>query len=184
MLDCLNDAIDMGRKVSFQLDHYTMRKRRAAYRHGETYVVSPYALVWDGGNYYLIGHCDNRNHIRYFRVDRIRSRPALLNEKSVPEPAGFSVAEYARRVFRMFGSEDPVDVELLCDADMMNHIVDRFGTKANTAIVDDGHFTATVNVCPSKTFFGWVFGFAGKIRITGPEDVRSEYQNMVKNALK
>ena len=37
------------------------------------------------------------------------------------------------------------------------------------------HFYADVAVSVSTTFFGWVFGFAGKIEIIAPDDVVQEY---------
>ena len=44
-------------------------------------------------------------------------------------------------------------------------------------------FAARVKVCTSPTFFRWAFGFGGKIRITGPEDVSEQYRGMLLRAL-
>jgi predicted DNA-binding transcriptional regulator YafY len=68
-------------------------------------------------------------------------------------------------------------VELLCDNDMMDAVVDKFGKKVQTAIVDDGHFCVTAEVSVGSTFFAWVFNYAGKIRIQSPEDVQSQYRD-------
>ena len=61
-------------------------------------------------------------------------------------------------------------VRLKCEADMMKVIVDRFGADVHTESLDNG-FIAEVNVSVSPTFFGWVFGFAGKIKIVSPQSV-------------
>ncbi|WP_442950784.1 hypothetical protein [Oribacterium sp. WCC10] len=45
-------------------------------------------------------------------------------------------------------------------------------------------FRATVKVSVSRTFYAWVFQFAGGIRIAGPEGVREEYMEMLKDAMK
>ena len=45
-------------------------------------------------------------------------------------------------------------------------------------------FRATVKVSVSRTFYAWVFQFAGGIRIAGSESVREEYMEMLKNAMR
>ena len=150
---------------------------------GEYYTVSPYALVWDGDYYYLIGWCDNRDHMRNFRVDRFYRTPVVLeDEESIPEPEDFDLAEYSQKVFRMFGSDETIDVELLCEAGVMNGIIDQFGTKVKTWEVDEQHFIAVVSVSPSPTFFRWVFGWNGNIKILSPEKVKGEYSAMLRKA--
>ena len=83
----------------------------------------------------------------------------------------------------MFGSDETIEVELLCETGMMNGIIDQFGTKVKTWDVDDQHFKAAVSVCPSPTFYRWIFGWNGGIKIYGPEQVKEKYQEMIKNAL-
>ncbi len=184
ILDPVNEAIDKGCKIRFQYTEYTNCKRKAMKNDGEYYLVSPYALVWDGDYYYLIGWCDNRNHLRNFRVDRIYRTPMLLkDEEAVPEPKEFDLAEYSQKVFRMFGSDKETEVELLCETGMMNGIVDQFGTKVRTEEVDKEHFRAYVTVCPSPTFYSWVFGWSGGMKIIGPDCVKAKYGEMLEQAL-
>lgn len=73
-------------------------------------------------------------------------------------------------------------VRLKCEADMMKVIIDRFGADVHTEPLDDG-FIVEVNVSVSPTFFGWVFGFAGKIKIISPQSVADEYKKALKKAI-
>ena len=185
ILDAINNAIDKNCKICFQYTEYSSRKRKVIKNNGEYYTVSPYALVWDGDFYYMIGWCDNREHMRNFRLDRIYKTPVVLeDEEAVPEPEGFNLAEYSQKVFRMFGSDEETEVELLCEKGMMNGIVDQFGIKVKTEEVDNQYFRAVVTVCPSPTFYRWVFGWNGGIKIIGPEKIRIDYKLMLKKALK
>ena len=45
--------------------------------------------------------------------------------------------------------------------------------------VPTGRFRATVNVCPSPTFYRWVFGWGGLVEIEGPEDIRGQFREML-----
>ena len=83
----------------------------------------------------------------------------------------------------MFDTDEPVDVELLCHPSVMKYLIDNFGTDFRTEAVDDEHFKAMVNVCTSTTFYRWVFGFNGKIRILGPQEITAEYREMLQKAL-
>ena len=184
ILDRINEAIDRGCKVSFQYADYNIRKRKVVRNDGVPYVVSPYALVWDGDYYYMIGYCDNREHMRHFRLDRIYRIPTVLtNEEAVPEPADFHLADYMQKIFRMYGGDEIVEVDLLCEASIMNAIIDQFGANVRTKEVDENHFKATVTVTPSPTFYRWVFGWNGNMKIIGPEQVREGYKVMIKKAL-
>ena len=80
ILDRINEAIDKNCKVSFQYADYNNRKYKELRHDGEYYVVSPYALVWDGDYYYMIGYCDNREHMRHIRLDRIYRIPNVLED--------------------------------------------------------------------------------------------------------
>ena len=184
ILDCINEAIDKNCKVSFQYADYNNRKYKELRHDGEYYIVSPYSLVWDGDYYYMIGYCDNREHMRHFRLDRIYRIPNLLeNQKAVLAPKGFKLADYIKKIFRRYGGDETVDVELQCESFIMNAIIDHFGTKVQTEEIDDDHFKATVTVSPSPTFYRWVFGWNGAMKIINPENIKNEYNDMLLNAL-
>lgn len=184
ILDRINEAIDKNCKVSFQYADYNNRKYKELRHDGEYYVVSPYALVWDGDYYYMIGYCNNREHMRHFRLDRIYLIPNVLeDQEAVPEPKGFKLADYMKKMFRMYGGDETINVELQCETFIMNAIVDHFGTKVLTEEIDDNHFKATVTVSPSPTFYRWGFGWNGAMKIKSPQGVIDEYKTMARKAL-
>ena len=184
IVDILNNAIDARRKVRFQMTDYGLRKRKTLHKDGQVYTVSPYTLVWDGDYYYLGGFCDNYGEIRHFRGDRILRVPEVLkNERAVPAPIDFNPAEYSHKVFRMFGGDREADVTLLCEANVMNGVIDQFGTQVKTEVVDEGHFRAYVHVTLSPTFYRWVFGWGGRMKIESPDDVLEAYRDMARKAL-
>ncbi len=44
-------------------------------------------------------------------------------------------------------------------------------------------FRAFVNVELSPTFYGWVFGFGGKVQILSPAKAKDQYAEMLKSAI-
>ena len=184
VVDIINEAIELGCKIKFQYADYSPKKRKILRHDGEYYVVSPYSLVWDGDYYYVIGFSEMRGKVQNFRLDRIYRSPDLMqDEPIVPAPREFNIAEYKREVFRMFGTRSPIRVPLLCKNYIMNSVIDHFGTRIPVEVVDVEHFKITPLVCASPTFYRWVFGWNGDMKILGPEAVKAEYEAMARKAL-
>ena len=127
--------------------------------------------------FFMVGWSDKHNKIATFRVDRIYHVPEILPEVIVKKPKDYRVEKYTQEVFRMFSTDETVDVRLLCDNDVMKFVIDQFGLKVHIKTETEDQFRANVRVCPGPTFFGWVFGFGGKIVIIGPEEIRKEYMD-------
>ena len=161
IIDVINDAINQGKKISFQMVEYSPKKRRVLHNGGEVYTFSPYSLVWDGDCYYVVGYSDKYGRAGSHRVDRIADRPVILEEKQAKPPKGFKLETYVNTMFRMYDSERQA-VELICENDVMDALVDRFGTGFKVSPEDDDHFRAVVDIAVSHVFYSWVFGFGGK----------------------
>ena len=183
IVDAINEAINAGVKISFYYFELNGKKKEVLRNDGKSYTVSPFDLIWDGDYYYLTGYCDEREAVRTYRVDRIKKQPELLKEKVVKKPKGYAVSKYTTEVFRMFSTDEAVDVTLLCDNCCMNAVVDKFGMKIKTRNVGEEQFRTTVKVCAGPTFYRWVFGAGGKIVIESPIETRNEYREMLQNAL-
>ena len=91
---------------------------------------------------------------------------------------------YTQVVFRMFVGDKVKEVELVCDNEAMKAVIVHFGTGARTKALNKNEFRARVKGCTGPTFYRWVFGWEGEIRITEPAEVREEYRKMLEEALK
>lgn len=180
IVDTINEAINEGKKISFPYFQYNVKKQHQLKHDGEAYVLSPLHLVWNGDFYYLVGVAED-NTIRNFRVDRIAKCPTILEENSSQAPEDFNIDDYINTTFRMFNAEH-TDVELLCDNDVIDSIIDRFGENIEITEAATENFKITVNVATSHIFYSWIFGFGGKVKILGPDMVREEYVAMLDKA--
>ena len=183
IVDAINDAIHLGKKISFYYYDYGSQKEHILRNEGAPYTVSPYDLIWDGDFYYLTGFCDERNEIRTFRVDRIEKQPEVLNQPMLARPKSYQVERYTQEVFRMFATQETVEVTLLCENVFMKFIIDQFGPRVQTKQIGKNHFQAKVKVCPSPNFFRWVFGWKGQVTIEGPDVVKEEYLKTLQKEL-
>lgn len=183
IIDAVNQAINERRKIAFQYFQYDVKKEQRLKHDGMPYKFSPYALVWNGDYYYMVGFSEKHNSIGNFRIDRVAKVPHILNEKATPMPEGFDIADYTNGMLRMYNSER-CDVELICDNGVMDAIIDKFGTNAKTYAYDMTSFKLEVNVAVNHVFFSWIFGFGDMVRIKSPENVKQQYKMMIEKASK
>lgn len=172
-VDCLHGAITAGHQVRFQYCDWTLQKQMEPRHSGQLYTVSPWVLVWENGNYYLIAYTEGR--LKHYRVDKMRRVECLPDtaREGAEEYAGFDVNRYMQQMFGMFNG--PVrKVTLRCENRFAGAMIDRFGT-APTLIPqpDREHFTVMAEVQVSPQFYGWVAGFGHGVEILDPPSVRA-----------
>lgn len=182
IVDTINDAINEGKQISFQYYDYSGLKKKVLKNKGEIYKLSPYKLIWSGDYYYVIGYSEKKGKVINFRVDRIATVPTILSENAIPVPKDFDLENLTKEVFFMF-SGDEVEVDLQCDNSLMKTMIDRFGEDVKTLAYDMTSFRLITEVSVSPTFFGWVFGFDGKVKILGPKNVKEQYYKMISEAM-
>lgn len=177
IVDNILEAVIREKRITFQYYDYTPEKKQE-YRHdGQRYSVSPYAMLWNNDAYYIVGFHDLRGDVAKFRVDRIANLE-VTDTTIVHKPKDFDVSDFFTQEFSMLNGKE-CEVELLCENALMNSIIDRFGDQVRTKIIDEAHFTATVTVDLSNTFYGWVFASAGKMRIESPKEAVDGFAAML-----
>ncbi|MCO7109513.1 WYL domain-containing protein [Gemmiger formicilis] len=141
---------------------------------GQLYRVSPWVLVWENGNYYLIAYTEGR--LKHYRVDKMQNVHQLpdTTREGTGEYANFDVNTYMQQMFGMFNG--PLKrVTLQCENRFAGAMIDRFGTAPIlTPCADGEHFTMTAEIQVSPQFFGWVAGFGTGVVVSGPPEVRAE----------
>ena len=182
IVDAINEAINRGKKIKFQMTKYNVKKKRVLHNDGEVYIFSPYTLIWDGDFYYVIGYSEKYQSIGSHRVDRIYKRPEILDEQAASVPDGFDINAYVNTMFHMYDAER-VEVELQVDNSLMDAIIDKFGPDVTTYACDQNSFRVIATVSVGTPFFNWLFGFQGKVKVKSPEVVRQKYLNRVRKAL-
>lgn len=165
-------------KISFKYLKYSISdmKRQVERRQGEKYVVSPFALVINDGNYYLLAFDDKSQKLRTYRVDRMKDvRYTNIPREGEEVFKDIDLKSYTQRVFSMYGGEEK-RITLKFITPLLDAVVDRFGTKdIHYSKSDERHFTITAKVEISNQFFGWLLGFGKKVQIISPPEVREEF---------
>lgn len=178
-VDAIQNAIAYNHKITFQYYSWNVNGEMELRHDGAYYEISPWALVWDDENYYMIGYDESVDDFKHFRVDKMLHTSELKKRRQ--GRAAFDKKDkeiYTKKHFRMFGGEEE-RVTLRCTNDMANVIIDQFGRDVTLRKVDDEHFEVRVDVVVSSQFLGWVFALEGKIAIKEPEDVKDKMKQLL-----
>lgn len=176
-VDAIHSAITDGRKITFQYFDYNIKKERVYRREGTLYCQTPMALCWSDDKYYLICYNPKYDSFTHYRVDRM-SRVALSEEPAdKPEHGRFNIAEYAKRVFGMYGGS-LVRATLQFDGSLVNTVLDKFGTQITMHPAGE-KFRIHVEVLESPVFLSWMFQFGDKAEILAPDSLRAAMQALL-----
>ena len=186
-LALIRDAIKENEKITFKYTTRTLKGFSKTYRRkGEDYKVSPFQVVLSEGNHYLIGYNDKSKRIVSYRVSRMDKvnyahEPRDGEDKFIR----MGISDYARQTFGMFIGPKAKRITLRCDNDLLDTMIERFGTTKSVEYRKDGedHFTITTAIVVSPVFYGWICGLGGKavIQDSGEEDsVAKKYLDYLK----
>ena len=64
-VDKLHAAIASKRSITFQYFDYNMYRQKVFRRNGSRYTVSPYGLIWNNDNYYLLAYDSEHRQMRH-----------------------------------------------------------------------------------------------------------------------
>ena len=182
--DAMNTNIDgqphTPEKITFKYTKYSIgdMSKQVERRQGERYTVSPFQLLINDGNYYLLAFDDHFQDMRTYRVDRMKDIRFTGEPRDGDEVFdAIDLKTYTKRVFSMYGGEQKL-VEIRFINPLLDAVVDRFGTKdVQYAKVDEKHFSVTAKVEISDQFFGWILGFGKKAKLLYPDDVIDQFRD-------
>jgi proteasome accessory factor BC len=176
-------AIFRNKTITF--DYYTMERDEVGARR-----VDPYHLLFQGGQFYLLGYAHEREAIRVFRLSRIRGKVSYATkaEHDFRRPADFDPRSYANRADWQLGEERGM-AEVLISARIAWQIERHFGRYGEIRAldpdsdgvepVDAGDRVFRTGYSNPRGLISWVLGLGAHARLLGPEELTEELQRRV-----
>lgn len=180
IVDAIHNAISQNLKISFQYFRWNIKKQPELRKGGARYIVSPWGLLWDDENYYLVGYDSDADMIKHYRVDKIlHIKVEKTRREGRHKFKEVDMAEYAKKMFNMFDGEEQ-DVEILCINDLAGVMIDRFGKDIRMLKVDEEHFKVKAKVAASSHFIHWIMALGAGAQIIGPENLVEEVRKEIR----
>jgi len=181
-VDKLHSAIAAQKAITFKYFDYDIFRSKVFRREGQRYMVSPYGLIWNSENYYLVAFHHQTGQLRHYRVDKMTDIVVTgMDRQGRDAYPDFQIAQYGQKHFGMYSGQE-VTVTLRGRRDMAGVVWDRFGQ--DVILVPDGeeHFTVTLPLVMSPQFFGWLFGLDGGLTLTAPAHAVEAYRQKLAQA--
>lgn len=185
----LDEAIRDGVKVCFTYSKRKITEEFKTANDDKIFTVSPYALIWSDDHYYLICNNEKYDNLMNLRIDKIKKlEKTKLTARHFSEVSDyrthFDSADYASKLFNMYSGE-PKPVELICDNELLEVILDRFGEKAKIQKHSENKFLLKTNAAVSDGLTKWILQFGGGITVQAPKDlvydVKRKAEEIIRN---
>lgn len=179
-VDDIHTAINQNRKIKFKYYKWDIDKKLVERHGGSYFVVSPWALLWDDENYYMIAFDDWDNKIKHYRVDKMMYIEVGNDERAGKEEfKNFDMAKYSKATFGMYHGEK-TKVCIKFANHMCGVFIDRFGKDTLFRKIDENHSELIVDINVSPQFFGWIFSLGNDVEIVSPREVVNELREYTK----
>ena len=181
-IDSIHRAIQENRRIAFLYMDWSVKKELIP-RTGEERIISPWALLWQNENYYLIAYDGASRSIKHFRVDKMGKVRVLEDQREGgKEFEKIDLAAYANQTFGMFGGKEEM-ITMEFPENLIGVVIDRFGKDVSVRQMKDGTFRVRTRLAVSGQFFGWLTGIGKSAKIISPVQVREAYANYLREIL-
>ncbi|MFZ0041067.1 MAG: WYL domain-containing protein, partial [Solirubrobacteraceae bacterium] len=162
------------RRKTIVFDYHTMERDEVGARR-----VDPFQLLYQGGQFYVVGRSHERSAIRVFRLSRIRGKVgyATKAEHDFQRPANFDPRAYANRIDWQFG--EPLGVAEVWIGNRIAWQIERhFGRygeiRSAGEEADPGDRLFVTPYANARQLIAWTLGLGENARIVGPPELVSE----------
>ncbi len=172
----IETAIFRKKRISF--DYYTMGRDEVSHRE-----VDPYHLLFQGGEFYLLGFSHERGAIRVFKLSRIQGKVSYStkSEHDFKRPSDFDPRQYASRAEWQLGEHKGV-AEILISSRIAWQIQRHFGRYGDIrpASPTEGGPEDIVFLTPyasERSIIAWVLGLGEQARVLSPRSLARQLQD-------
>lgn len=183
-IETIQNSIVNKENIEFDYCEFNLDKKLVLRKRPYRYIVSPYALIYSYGSYFLIGYHLPTDKVRTYRVDKIKDI-RVNSEELYHINKDFNVSGYIKNSAFMHADENKIEVRLRCKMSILDNVIERF---ENCKLFEDknnpDYFTAII---PNTTYIGikyWILEFTSACEVIEPGDLRQDVVDTLAKALK
>lgn len=180
-IDALDEAISMGRRVSFWYNEYRTDKK-LHHKRDSRYVVSPYQIAATNGRYYLICCTDHHDNVSHYRLDHMEDVKML----DIPVRAmdmvkglehGLDLPKHMAEHIYMFSGESR-RVIFRAKLSAVDQIIDWFGI--DIFFFNETESTVDVSVRVNESaMFCWLLQYGMSCEVLSPPALRQRVKDAI-----
>ena len=180
-IEDISNSIYNNHKIKFEYWKYEITNKLEK-QIVSTPTVSPFAIVYNKQEFYLIGIKDGQNKFYHYRLDRMKNTKELSEEITIKKTKS-QIKEFAESTVEMFGGKKE-EIEAICNKILLNAVFDIFGKNVTIEKIqgDNENFKLIVD-SSLMGFRMWAMRNIDAVEVVKPESLRSEMKEIVKKAI-
>ena len=178
-IEDISNSIMNKNKVKFEYWKYCIVGDKIKKQIVSTPKVSPYAIVYDKQQFYMMGIKEGNSEFFNYRLDRIKNL-IELDEKIQINKTEKDIEQFAENSVEVFSGKE-IEIEAECEQTLLEEVYERFGKRVETRPIDDAHFIMKLSVNP-KGFKLWTLRNLDLVTITKPASLVKEIKDIISDA--
>lgn len=142
-------------------------------------VVSPYAIVYDKQQFYMLGIKEGNTEFFHYRLDRIKNLKEL-QEKITIHKSEKDIEKYANASVEVFSGQEE-EIEADCHEYLLEEVIEKFGENATMKPIDSHHFSIKLKA-DLLGFRLWAMRNIDLVTVKKPESLVKKIQEVIKEA--
>lgn len=179
-IEDISEAIHRKCKIKFEYWKYVITNKLEAQKLSQP-TVSPFAIVYNKQQFYLIGIKEGKEEFYYYRLDRLKNIQ-LIPEKITIKKSKKQIFDYAKSTVEMFGGKIS-EIEAEVNTFLLDEVLERFGRNITIIKVDDDKFKLIVDA-NEFGFRMWAMRNIDFVEVIKPLNLRNEIKEILEKALK
>ena len=181
-IEDISESIFRHKKIKFEYWKYDISKKLEK-KIVSTPVVSPYAIVYNKQEFYLIGIKDGQTQFYNYRLDRMKNLKILEDDITIKKKKS-EIQDFAESSTEMFGGKKQ-EIEAVCHIWLLDAIFDIFGKNITIEKIPgtEEYFKLKVDTNPIG-FKMWAMRNIDLVEVKRPVSLREELKLIVNEASK
>ena len=180
-IEDISNSIMNKNKVEFEYWKYCIAGDRVEKRIVSSPVVSPYAILYDKQQFYMLGIKNGNKEFYHYRLDRIKNLKEL-KEKIKINKSEKDIEQYADTSVEVF-SGDEIEIEAECDEYLLGEVIEKFGKNVEIRPINKDTFNMKIKVNPFG-FKLWTMRNLDLVTVKKPENLVKEIKQVIEEAQK
>ena len=167
-------------KVKFEYWKYHIEGDKIEKKIVSEPVVSPYAILYDNQQFYMLGIKEGNDEFFHYRLDRIKNLTEI-NEKITIKKTEKEIESYTNTSVEIF-SGDKIKIEAKCNEVLLGEVIEKFGKNVEIVPINNTEFKMSLYANPVG-FKLWAMRNLDVVTVTSPQSFIDEIQLLLKDAI-
>jgi len=180
-IEDISNSIMNKNKIEFEYWKYSIYGDKIKKTIVSNPIVSPYAILYDKQQFYMLGIKEGYEEFYHYRLDRIKNLQEL-KEKIKIEKTEKEIEKYVDTSVEVFSGNE-IEIEAECDQYLLGEVIEKFGKNVEIKPINDNAFNMKIKANPIG-FKLWTMRNMDLVTIKKPISLVNEIKEIINQALK